>query len=340
MKTLLKLSLLSAILASCHTFNGLTQSVETKEPTMDINTPTVLIKPVLADLDIAEAQKTAVYTVDLNLNSAERLENAKDYFLKTNKCDLIVNPRYVTVEKTVNAKVSEVTIEVSGFPATYKKVYQVDKLDESVFTYNTLNVQVKSDNFISKNLTMKEGSEFFISLGGGTYAGVELGYFLDVEKPIYFYGTFENYPLASSFGEINLTIESPNAAQFQNTVYPWLMNSVSLGGGYNVANSRRLATAVFGGLNFFSVPLYDSYTLYNSITGEYKAVSSMMFTGIRMGFDVDRKLTRNLSLFLKGFYNQNLGSSRPSAGDGGQKVTSASINTGKLNFGLGLRVGI
>jgi len=338
MKTLLKLSLLSTILASCHSFNGLTQSVETKEPTMDINTPTVLIKPVLADLDIADAQKTTVYTVDLDLSSAERIENAKDHFLKTNKCDLIVNPRYVMVEKSANAKVSGVTIEVTGFPATYEKVYQVDKLDESVFTYNTLNVQVKSDNFISKNIMKKEGSEFFISLGGGTYAGIELGYFPDVDKPIYFYGTFENYPFAPENGEINVTIEDPNGI-YQYTVYPSLMSSVSLGVGYNVANSRRLATAVFGGLNFTSVPLYDSFRLYNSTTGEYRDVSSMMFTGIRMGCDVDRKLTRNLSLFLKGFYNQNLGSSRPAA-NGGEKVTSASINTGKLNFGLGLRVGI
>lgn len=336
-KTILKLSLFSAILASCQSFNGLTQVIKTKEPTMDINTPTVLIKPVLADLDIADAQKATLYTVDLSLSSAQRIENAKDFFLKSNNCDLIVNPKYVIVESTINRKVSGVTIEVTGFPATYKKVYQVDKLDESVLTYNTLNVQVKSDNFISKNVLIKEGSEFFVSLGGGTFAGVEVGYFLNVDKPIYLYGTFENYPIAPSLGEVNVTVEQPNGATRSYRENPWLMNSVSLGGGYRVSSSRRLATAVFGGLNFTTVPLDSYISLYNS-TG-VKDVYSFTFTGIRLGFDVDRKLTRNMSLFLKGFYNQNLGSTRPSL-EGGDMVKSVSINTGKLNFGLGLRVGI
>ena len=337
MKTTFKLFLFSIILASCQSFNGLTQVVKTKEPTMDINTPTVLIKPVLADLDIADAQKTTRYTVDLSLSNAQRIENAKDFFLKSNNCDLIVNPRYVTVESTINTKVSGVTIEVTGFPATYKKIYQVDKLDETVLTYNTLNVQVKSDNFMSKNVLRKEGSEFFVSLGGGTFAGVEVGYFLDVDEPLFFYGSFENYPLAPLYGEVNVTIEQPSGTITADRDYPWLMNSISLGGGYRVSNSRRLATSVFGGLNVTAVSLDSYIPLYSSagVTDVY----SFTFTGIRLGFDVDRNLTRNISLFLKGFYNQNLGSTRPSV-DGGDKVKSVSINTGKLNFGTGLRVRI
>ena len=90
-------------------------------------------------------------------------------------------------------------------------------------------------------------------------------------------------------------------------------------------------------MNVTAVSLDSYIPLYSSagVTDVY----SFTFTGIRLGFDVDRNLTRNISLFLKGFYNQNLGSTRPSV-DGGDKVKSVSINTGKLNFGTGLRVRI
>mgnify|MGYP000085114990 CR=1 FL=1 len=73
LNVLLITGFLLVLSSSCRTQTRVIGERNQKSPEININTPDVLIKPLVADLDISQEKKTTSYLADLNLNMSERM---------------------------------------------------------------------------------------------------------------------------------------------------------------------------------------------------------------------------------------------------------------------------
>ena len=147
----------------------------------------VLVKPVMAELDIANIRKESTYlfTSDtLNMSkskisfSSEAKETAKSFalfqFMKDNNCDYVLDPLYhITRSGNSNSATEDISVTISGYTAKYKSFSQPDTLPRSIFEsqrMNRGNVLIASSKF-----TKKEAFEPFFAAGLGLNLGFDAG---------------------------------------------------------------------------------------------------------------------------------------------------------------------
>jgi hypothetical protein len=329
---------LLALSSSCRTQSRVIGERNQKSPEINVNTPDVLIKPMVADLDISQEKKTSTYTADLNLNASEIKENAQAKFMDEHSCDIIINPVYKKITSMENSNVSKIEYEVSGFPATIKKIEQNETLSTAVYNYNQMNFDVKRDEFTYKDVYDVKGSELFLSLGSGSYSGIEIGYFPSISDGIWYYGSVESYTI-EEFNTLDIEVNFDPDINISSKNQYYSMNSFSLGAGYRADLNKRMSSNIFGGLNYSMLILENTLELPNSPTGTYR-LNGVNTLGLRAGIGVDYALFRNILVFGKGFSNINLLNMSSDEIINGNDVKSEFdlSELSRLNFAVGLKI--
>ena len=341
LNVLLITGFLLVLSSSCRTQTRVIGERNQKSPEINLNTPDVLIKPLVADLDISQEKKTTSYLADLNLNMSEIKQNAQAKFMDEHNCDVIINPVYKKVTTVENSNITKIQYEVSGFPATIKKIEQNDILSETVYDYNKMNFDIKRDEYTYKDESIVNGSEVFLSLGSGSYSGIEIGYFPEVSNGIWYYGSVESYNTDEQTLGVDVTYDNGTKAQL-----PWgggpltfNMSSISLGAGYRAELNKRISSNIFGGLNYGMLKLDEQIDIQNIPTGTY-LLNGLNTIGIRAGIGVDYVIFRNIQVFGKGFANLNLlklSSDEIKAGDDVKSDFDLS-EISLVNFALGIKL--
>tara|TARA_B110000208_G_scaffold154699_1_gene187400 strand:+ start:415 stop:1446 length:1032 start_codon:yes stop_codon:yes gene_type:complete len=329
---------LLALSSSCRTQSRVIGERNQKSPEINVNTPDVLIKPMVADLDISQEKKTSTYTADLNLNASEIKENAQAKFMDEHSCDIIINPVYKKITSMENSNVSKIEYEVSGFPATIKKIEQNETLSTAVYNYNQMNFDVKRDEFTYKDVYDVKGSELFLSLGSGSYSGIEIGYFPSISDGIWYYGSVESYTI-EEFNTLDIEVNFDPDINISSKNQYYSMNSFSLGAGYRADLNKRMSSNIFGGLNYSMLILENTLELPNSPTGTYR-LNGVNTLGLRAGIGVDYALFRNILVFGKGFSNINLLNMSSDEIINGNDVKSEFdlSELSRLNFAVGVKI--
>lgn len=329
---------LLALSSSCRTQSRVIGERNQKSPEINVNTPDVLIKPMVADLDISQEKKTSTYTADLNLNASEIKENAQAKFMDEHSCDIIINPVYKKITSMENSNVSKIEYEVSGFPATIKKIEQNETLSTAVYNYNQMNFDVKRDEFTYKDVYDVKGSELFLSLGSGSYSGIEIGYFPSISDGIWYYGSVESYTI-EELNTLDIEVNFDPDINIPSKNQDYSMTSFSLGAGYRADLNKRMSSNIFGGLNYSMLILENTLELPNSPTGTYR-LNGVNTLGLRAGIGVDYALFRNILVFGKGFSNINLLNMSSDEIINGNDVKSEFdlSELSRLNFAVGLKI--
>lgn len=148
--------LMSCLFDSC----SLTESITTKErlATRDIDgrgtDAVVLVKPIIAELDIAKERASATYVFNsdslgisnqeytLSSNDKETAKNfAKFKLIQENNCDYILDPiYYISTVNSDDQNSLEISVSINGYLARYKSFYQPDSLPSSIKEANKLNI--------------------------------------------------------------------------------------------------------------------------------------------------------------------------------------------------------
>jgi hypothetical protein len=318
-------------LTSCKTYKSEVSKIIQNDPVVGVNRPSVLIKPILADLEIGKESKTVVYSSNQKLSHEYLLENAKFKFMTSEKCDLIVSPTFKITEIKENADLVEVIVEVSGYPATYTRMFQADKVDESILTYNSLKFVSPQSQFISNITTNQPGKNSFISFYAGTVLGAEIGLKHKI-KHLSFYGALESDILSRSTGyDINFIVKRQNGLEQEYMAKGSAQNNYSLGTSYDFVNKRNSSISVLCGVN------YSTLNVNDVTIGSGLVVSKLSTAGIRVGLEAHRALSRDVKIFVSGFSNLNFLDAGPK--NDFSKVSQFSSSGGINNLVLGLNYG-
>lgn len=112
-------------LASCGTIKKNT----VKES--DVQGPTVIQKPVVADLEVKETKVTGTYS-DRSKKTMKFVKEMALYdALQKANADVLIEARYVTVKKF-----GRIEVTVTGYPATYKN-FRAMELKDTLFVKTT-----------------------------------------------------------------------------------------------------------------------------------------------------------------------------------------------------------
>lgn len=258
----------------------------------------MLIKPVIADLEITKERKTINYKADLKLPNIDLKDNAIRVFLETHKCDYIVDPKFVQTSSSDDGVAKSIEYVLTGFAAVYSKVYQVDSLPKSVVQYAELPLKKETDNFVtSYDNTQKGvsvGIEFaFKPIGedglyavqidyGPNYTGWLAGtrYYFGIEKsPGSFFVDFDQ--------KIGSLITSLSGSAYDPT-------TISVGVLKEKRIGRSIKIRAAGGLNILSGNIFDNR--YDKILG----------LGMRVGAGIDFKIFNGFSWINRVHSNFNL----------------------------------
>ncbi len=307
MKKLIYTIGISSILLSCSTITKVTNS---NTNTMNTHESGVVMRPLLADVEVSQDRKSIEYIVPYYMNAKkEGKENAVLKFKKTHKCDYIVDPVFEIVTET-GAK-NEIKITVNGYAASYANIRQVDSLPKSVIQYGMLPKNVKSLNYLN---TFEEkipsyGIEFSIL----AYTGVQVDKILSNSKNRV-YLSYEGYGLLGG-SDVRINADFIDKSN-DNTIGS--LESVGIDS-YNTASAGIMREFPFfnflkfrlqGGLNILTGStnntalddLSDDYD-YNDV--DYESVNFFSL-GLRVGAGVDIRIYKSLSAIAKVHYNQNL----------------------------------
>ncbi len=122
----LSFALILIVLSSCATRKTITSK------SAEINGPTIIQKPVIADLDVEEKKVSGVVVgkVKTPINQLKQLAIADA--LKKADADVLVEPRFeIDFEKT------KTTVTVTGFPAKYENFRPMEEKD-TIFVNSTV----------------------------------------------------------------------------------------------------------------------------------------------------------------------------------------------------------
>lgn len=149
MKRLLLLLTTSVIITSCSTHRLVENSTDSQDYRVNSNQTNLILRPLMADLSIENVRKEITYS-NQNIFSIEDLKaNAIQLFLKTHFCDYVVDPIFSITKTMERSKVKEITIILTGFPAMYTKIYQVDSLPKSVLQNQEIDKSPKRLDYIN-----------------------------------------------------------------------------------------------------------------------------------------------------------------------------------------------
>jgi len=314
MKKLYLFLITSSILASCATITKVTNS---NTNTMDTHESGIVMRPLLADVEVSQQRKSIEYVVPYYMNAKkEGRQNALLQFKKTHNCDYVVDPVFQIVIET--GKKNETKIIVSGYAASYSNIRQVDTLPESVIQYGLLPKNVQSLDYL--NTFEEKIPSMGIEATFLTYTGLQFDKLLTNSKNR-FYISYESNAIMGqgnqriSYNFIDKSNDSIMAsfsgnARTYNTLSSGLMREFQLAGwlkfrlqgGLNLAFGKQyVENSPFGGGNIISETPY-SVASYNDIGEEYLFGAF----GARIGGGIDIRIYKSLSFVGKVHYNLNL----------------------------------
>lgn len=306
MKKLIYTLGISSILFSCSTITKVTNS---NTNTMNTSESGVVMRPLLADVEVSQDRKSIEYIVPYYMNAKkEGKENAVLQFKKTHKCDYIVDAIFEIITET--GKKNETKIIVNGYTASYSNIRQVDSLPKSVIQYGMLPKNVKSLDYL--NTFEEKIPSYGIEFSTLAYTGVQVDKILSNSNNR-FYLSVEGYGLlGGSDIEINAdfidksndnsigAIESLSIDSY-NTASAGIMREFPL---FNFMKFR-----LQGGLNILTGSTSETYPSlssdYGLTNGDYESLNFFSL-GLRVGAGIDIRIYKSLSAIAKVHYNQNL----------------------------------
>ena len=293
MKKILLFSLGMAVLSSCANTKKITKITDSKDPVMNQNVNGMVSRPLLADLSVENTRQEVTYSAKLNISEIDRKANAKQLFLETHNCDFIVDPIYTNTYTDVNGKTKEIQIKLTGLPAKYSKITQVDSLPKSIQQYHALMNPVERVIYVN---SVDEGSPTVgveINLGTKGQQGIQVDFLLKNEKArIYF--SAENYNNANP--DFKMNFEDSTGSLISTSGSSVGFGSLSLGLMKEKSVSNRVKFRGQGGLNL------SSYS-ETGIQSGLGSIQSIYRLGFRLGIGADIRLYKNVSLILKAHSN-------------------------------------
>jgi hypothetical protein len=245
---------------SCSAQKDVLRNQESKNPSLNAHSTGVLVKPIMADLEISSEKKTITYKADMALPFGDLKANAMRVFLETHKCDYIIDPHLVRTSTSRNRFVKEVEYVLTGFAATYKSVYQVDSLPKSIIEYASINLPVQTVNYTT--LTQREikgtsvGMEFAMS---GNFAAAQFDYSPKASSGLYFYFALEQFLIADgeAWGRVSFN-EIVNGNGFEKSAFNSGMTNLSIGAFKEKEIAKRIKIRGGAGLNYLGIQFFES----------------------------------------------------------------------------------
>lgn len=324
-------------LFACSPTKLITKKTNIKDSAIEVAQTNLLIRPFLADLDIQADRKTITYLGPLNLSQTDLKNNARQEFLETFGADYIVDPIYSIVTTEENRKLSLITIKLTGFAATYKKIYQVDSLPKSIIQHASINkntIQLEYTNSIEET-QLKKGLEASF----GNFNGIQFDILSNNVKNNHFYLASEilNSNLTGYTGDLYTHTDTTISKKFDNKINQL---NLSLGFYKSISVFNKLSLRILGGVNYSMF----SFENYNDVN-KYYQISSLGSGGFRLGTGFDYKLHKNIflvgkvntniGLYTKVFYKELLSNSADHQIDLTNVKISGAQNT---TYGIGLRI--
>jgi hypothetical protein len=176
MKKIFAFIILGLFAISCAKSRLVTQKTNSKKHEIETSYNGMLSKPILADLEIENIRKEVNYQGKLNLSMADLKLNAKQLFLATFSCDFVVDPIYTTTVTKENLRTKDITIKLTGLPAKYSKIYQVDSLPKSIGQFYALDNPIKRVEYINSIDENNPRIGVDITLGSKGLSSVQIDY--------------------------------------------------------------------------------------------------------------------------------------------------------------------
>lgn len=321
------------LLASCSNSEMLIRKTNAHDAITEVNATGMVMRPIVADLDIDADRKSYVYSGDVKLPMADLKQKAIAAFQVEHGCEYIVDATFESTRLLKRKVVQEITIKVSGFPAQYTNMYQVDSLPKSIGQYAMLMKDEQRVNYLNE-ITVTEdviGFEF----SAGNYRG------LQVDFPVIMGGletrgfvAIESYGEESMPGNVVVSMNSStNADVYTASGYIDEASSFAFGIMHQIPASKKANFRLVGGLNI------DSYGFSDiSEPGGSVSFDSAALIGLRLGGGMDVKIFR--SLYGVGKLHKNVSLLRFVGKDGEGDIDIADFEvegTNNWNVGVGLR---
>jgi hypothetical protein len=298
MKKILFFGFSFALLASCASTKKVTKITDSKDPVMNQNVNGMLSRPLLADLSVENVRKEVTYSAKLNISEADRKANAMQLFLETHNCDFIVDPIYTNTYTDVNGKTKEILIKVTGLPAKYTKIAQVDSLPKSIQQYQTLMNPVERMNYVNSIDEASPTIGVEINMGSKGQQALQVDFLLKNEIARLYFAA-ENFNNITPGFEMNFEDSSGTTSAVNGSTNGY--GSLSLGLMKEIQVSNRIKFRGQGGLNFSSYEIPSG-----GLQGIDGSIASIYRFGFRFGLGADVKLYKNVSFILKAHSNLGL----------------------------------
>jgi hypothetical protein len=283
----------------------------------------MLSKPIIADLDIEKTRKEVTYQGLINLPLADLKLNAKQLFLETHACDYVVDPIFTTTVEKENLKTKSITIKVTGLPAKYSKIYQVDSLPKSIGELYALDNPIKRVQYLNSVDTYTPNTGVDLTFGTAGQVGIQLDYpFKD--EIMRGYLSYESF--IESQREFSYNLEDSSGSTSSGSGLLASNSSFSLGVMKEFQVLNRLKLRGQAGLNV---------SAFDKINAE---INSLYRLGFRLGGALDFKVYRGISFILKGYSNVNfINIAIKDENFKSYKVRDIDSGAPSFNFNFGLR---
>lgn len=321
------------LLTSCSIHREIKKDTKSHDPEVNPTAVGMVIKPIVADLKIESVKQSVTYTADLKLPLSEIKNNAMELFLTTYKCDYVVDPIYSKVTTVENSQLSEIQITITGFPATYSKIYQADSLPKSIIQYASITLPVKRVEYVNSLVSEVKGKSFGMEFSYGLMPSGFVAAQVDYAKNIHglhYYMAFEKY---SAPGKVQFDY-AVNTTTLQSGLRDYNHSAYSIGVFKEKTFSNRFKIRGAGGLGYsmmqFTSPLRSvpNKTSFNSTSS----------IGLRFGAAFDYALYGGISLIGKAHANIALTNLIGQDGEYISKVSNIKNDDFPLlNFSVGLR---
>lgn len=288
---------------------GITTKVtDTDTNKMDFYESGVFTRPLVADIIVQDDRVQIEYSVpDYMKVKKDGKQNALIAFKNNHNCDFVIDPVYEIITKTGTA--SEVKIVLSGYPAKYENIQQVDTLPESVLQYATIPKDSREISFLNSE-TENPTTMGIDLIPAMSYAGFQFDKALN--NDMMGYVSFEiplTNSLESEFDFIDKSNDqvigtySPPSSSDYTTISVGLMKEYKM--------TRILKLRGMGGLNFtsqeFTIYPYSIDYTSNYEPASYQSDDSQLLSlGIRAALCLDIKIYRSIYFTAKAHSNVNL----------------------------------
>ncbi|MFT5819778.1 MAG: hypothetical protein ACI8ZM_001003 [Crocinitomix sp.] len=120
----MKLVQITLFLALIFSFNSCRTIKNSTTKENDVAGPTVIQKPVIADLDVKETKVTGTFSGTSNFSMSYAKNMAIADALKSANADVLIEPRFETIKSF-----RRIDVTVTGYPATYKNFRPMEAAD-------------------------------------------------------------------------------------------------------------------------------------------------------------------------------------------------------------------